>query len=159
MKQLRAAFLKTGYTLMEVVVVIVIIGTFVSIAIPSYTFFIERMINSEGKHLLLTLFAAQKRYALDHNGTYADQMADLDITIPQSNNFCFQPYNGPIYIPYSSGVAEVFRKPAGGSCGGPPGSCVGGDYSIGIDFDENIWCYCCATGVDCELCHKLGYNE
>ena len=74
MTQLRTAFLKNGFTLLEVLVVIVIIGTLASIAIPMYTTAVEKSISAEGVEILRVLREAQERYKLTHGGFYTDSL-------------------------------------------------------------------------------------
>ena len=84
-----------GFTLMEVLVVVVIIGAIAGFALPSYSTHVERVRASEGVQLLTSLLAAQERYRIE-NSAYATAMANLDIDLPNASNFTVPPnlYNG-----------------------------------------------------------------
>ena len=84
----------SGFTLMELIVVIIIIGVLASLAIPHYNQMAERFQANEAVQNLIALLAAQNRYNLE-NGSYkagsgaGNELAagDLDITINASQYF------------------------------------------------------------------------
>jgi type IV pilus assembly protein PilE len=65
-----------GFTLIELMIVIVVIAVLGSIAVPSYRSYILRTHRVEAKSALLNLAAAQEKFYLQNN-TYA---ADDDLT-------------------------------------------------------------------------------
>ncbi len=79
-----------GFTLMEVLVVIVIMSVLAGFALPSYSTHVERVRASEGVQLLVSLLAAQERYRIENNA-YATAIASLDIDIPNASNFTVPP--------------------------------------------------------------------
>ena len=79
-----------GFTLMEVLVVVVIIGAIAGFALPSYSTHVERVRATEGVQLLTSLLAAQERYRIE-NSAYATAMANLDIDLPNAANFTVPP--------------------------------------------------------------------
>lgn len=81
---------KSGFTLMEMLVVVIILGVVAGIAMPSYTLHIERVRASEGVQLLTALLAAQERYRLE-NAAYTTAIANLDIDLPNASNFTVPP--------------------------------------------------------------------
>jgi type IV pilus assembly protein PilE len=98
-----------GFTLIEMLVTITIIGVLASVAIPSYNIQIERVRASEAVQVLTALLSAQNRYQLE-NGAYAGgagttDLTPLDITIPASNNF-----NIPSIIGNAAELAKVVRS-------------------------------------------------
>ena len=58
-----------GVTLMELIVVMIIIGTMAMLTVPRYQMVIERARSSEAIQILTVLHHAQKRYAIENNGT------------------------------------------------------------------------------------------
>lgn len=81
---------ESGFTLMEMLVVVIILGVVAGVAMPSYTLHIERVRASEGVQLLTALLAAQERYRLE-NAAYATAIASLDIDLPNAANFTVPP--------------------------------------------------------------------
>ena len=93
-----------GFTLLEVLVVIIIIGSMAALVIPSYSVHIERVRASEGVSNLTALLAAQKRYQLE-NSIYAVSLASLDIDVAASNNFDI-----PSVANNAAAVAKIVRS-------------------------------------------------
>lgn len=79
-----------GFTLLEILIVVVIVGVLATVALPTYSVHIERVRASEGVQLLSALLAAQERYRQENN-SYTTVMADLDIELPNAANFTVPP--------------------------------------------------------------------
>lgn len=77
---------KHGFTLTEIMVTIVIAGVIASLAIPRFSFTIEKSKLSEGLNIANALLNAQIAHFYE-NQTYADTIDALDIEIPASSNF------------------------------------------------------------------------
>lgn len=64
-----------GYTLLEVLVVVLIIGILATIAIPSFLNQTSKAVNAAAEELAHTAQVAAEDYATDHNGSYAGMTA------------------------------------------------------------------------------------
>ena len=71
---------KRGYTLLEILVVLVIVGVLVSISIVTYNKLIRRSRVADGMHVLEMLANAQDKYFVEH-GNYAVRIGDLKAPI------------------------------------------------------------------------------
>lgn len=65
-----------GFTLMEVMIVVVIVGILASVGFPAYKAYVDRAKRTEGKAFLMDIAARQERYFMDNN-TYAADATDL----------------------------------------------------------------------------------
>ena len=75
-----------GFTLVEVMIVVVIMGILTSVAFPAYKAYVDRAKRTEGKALLSEIAARQERYYFDNN-TYANDATLLGYSTktPQSS--------------------------------------------------------------------------
>ena len=74
-----------GFTLMELMIVVAIIGVIVGIGYPNYTQYVVRGKRSEGRTALLDAAARQERYYSDNNQYAA--LATVGITTTTENGY------------------------------------------------------------------------
>ncbi len=75
-----------GFTLTEVITVIIIIGALAGLAIPRYLVSVEKVKSAEGVQLLTELLGSERRYSLE-NSAYTTDITNLDFTTPSWGNF------------------------------------------------------------------------
>jgi type IV pilus assembly protein PilE len=104
---------QTGFTLIELMITLLILGIVASIAVPAYRGYVQRANRTEGRAALLALAAAQEKYYLQCN-TY---VATLDST---KDSTCA-----------ATGVAASLKFPA---------TSERGYYTIAVtQADANTW--------------------
>ena len=127
-----------GFTLLEVMVAIIIVGVLAAMALPRYFASLEVVRSREGVGILTSLMGAQKRYALENGGSYTSTLTDLDVTIPTSINF-----NAPT-VSDSNPVASIQRNNTNNSYG---------NYTVTITDVGVVAC----SGGSGSICNKIGY--
>ena len=70
-----------GFTLIEVLVVVLIIGILASVAMPQYNKAVEKSRATQALAILKSLYAAQETYYMA-NGSYATSFDELDLSVP-----------------------------------------------------------------------------
>jgi prepilin-type N-terminal cleavage/methylation domain-containing protein len=76
--------MKKGFTLIEIIIVVVIIGILVGIALPRYQKNVESARIAEAKTMLKAIHSAQMRYAQEYD-QYTS--GNLDIVVPEEGKF------------------------------------------------------------------------
>ncbi|MDD5454704.1 MAG: prepilin-type N-terminal cleavage/methylation domain-containing protein [Candidatus Ratteibacteria bacterium] len=73
---------KKGFTLVELMVVVIIVGILAAVAVPLYRSNVQRALASEGKALVGSIRTAQRVYFAEHGvyGAWADISAQIDLT-------------------------------------------------------------------------------
>ncbi|MBF0484971.1 MAG: prepilin-type N-terminal cleavage/methylation domain-containing protein [Candidatus Omnitrophica bacterium] len=131
--------MKNGFTLMEIILVIVILGILGTIAIPRFTSTNETAVAGEAVQILTALHGSQARYCIDYPalcvaGSYPTVCSTYDVDVPaamknfrvltvaeggscqNSGNLSLKKINGTIYTVTVS-PANVFScSPAGNGC-------------------------------------------
>lgn len=77
---------QTGFTLVELAIVIVIIGVLASFGVPRLRDAVERSKAGESLNYLAAIRSAQERYA-SSEGTYASDVSELDVQFPTPKYF------------------------------------------------------------------------
>lgn len=88
-----------GFTLVELLVVVLIIGILAAVAVPQYQLAVAKSQYIEGMKMLDTMWNAQQVYYLA-NGVYAHRFEDLDVSLP----------DGMTYIENPSGQEGHYRN-------------------------------------------------
>ncbi len=73
--------MKQGFTLVELLVVVLIVGVLSALALPQYTTAIERARASEALTLMEAVQGAAERYRFQHD-TWPLDFSELDVSIP-----------------------------------------------------------------------------
>lgn len=132
---MRVTLLKSqlGFTLLELIVVIVIVGILSSLAIPRYNTVLERVRSAEGVNILDSLLKAQVSFNYEF-GNYSNNINNLDITIPPARHF------DTIAANNANPVASLSRTT--------------GEYTLGINADGTI--ICTPIPAANPICTKIG---
>jgi len=126
---------KLGFTLLEVIVVVIIVGVIAALALPRFLVTSEIARNSEGVQILSAIRIAQENYRYENESlSYTALVVDLDIEIPPLNNF-----DPPVALIPGLYVAMVRRNTA--------------EYLLTITVEGDIGCIN-LIGTPCE---ELGY--
>lgn len=79
-----------GFTLAEIITVMIIVSVLASLALPRLTGSLERVRAAEGVEILTALLRAQEAYKLE-NGNYTATLSNLDVEITRAQYFVIPP--------------------------------------------------------------------
>lgn len=92
----------SGFTLVELAVVVVIIGVLAAFAVPRFLASVERSKSAEAFNFLATVHSSQERYHA-RQGTYADDITNLDTEMVAPEYFTV----GAVAVPASESDLET----------------------------------------------------
>jgi len=125
---------KAGFTLVEIMIVIIVIGILATISLPMYQKTVERSRIAEATSMLGAIRTAQVRYASEHN-SFTNVLADLDVNISNAGKFFdFSAFD--IASPFDAGDGSLAGAARNTLGGGSYGGCSG--YSINISEMGNF---------------------
>ena len=134
-----------GFTLLELLVVVLIIGILAAIALPQYKKATEKSNAIEALTILKSLWESQQNYYLLHN-TYALKFADLDIYIPWTGNVKWR--TGTSYIrdtlSNNKWSLQIYKGASDNYCylylGRISGQYKGSGFTITCGPEMTLWC-------------------
>ena len=78
--------MRKGFTLIELVVVVLIMGILASVAMPQYFKSVEKYRSAEAVDALSAIASAQERYYMK-TGTYTEELSQLDVGLSSLSYF------------------------------------------------------------------------
>ena len=129
-----------GFTLIELMIVVAVVGILAAIAYPSYMDQIRKSRRAEVQALLMNVSARQQQMLLDTR-SYASTVSALNITIPDTvqRNYAVTLAVGTAAVPTFTATATPSGAQAADKCGVP---LVAGVLSIdqsGTKLPANCW--------------------
>ena len=98
-----------GFTLMELMIVVAIVGILAGVAFPAYKAYVDRAKRSEGKAFLMEIAARQERYYFDNN-SYATDARELGYgsTTPKSDESHYV-LDNPIAVGDTASITTSYK--------------------------------------------------
>ena len=81
---MRWAKKKSGFTLLELMIVIIIVGILASLAMPRFITATRKAKEAEARAVLGAIRSAQIRYYLENNEVFTGDINDLDLDLTPS---------------------------------------------------------------------------
>lgn len=143
---------KTGFTLLELIIVIMIVSAMVAFAMPRYTSLVEKARSTEAIQILGLIKRSQNRYCMSNNNLPTFTVSDLDTDFTESE--LFETPTIPTPSSPLSGTDECFsvleyvgavqRK--------------GDLYTLYLDALSDIYCSESTTDTSLNYCEQMGYK-
>jgi len=121
--------MKKGFTLLELIVVIIIIGILATLGLTQYTSVVEKGRSAEAKAILGELRTAEVAYKLD-KAAYTSTLSQLYVTLPTA---CATTH----YFRYSASSNVGTATRCTGTTGKQPGGATAS--TVTINFDTGTW--------------------
>jgi prepilin-type N-terminal cleavage/methylation domain-containing protein len=118
---MKKKFNKTGFTLIEAIITILILAILATIAAPRFTHMIENQRAATASMTLRNVFQSQRRYFIDHDA-FTSAPGDLDVDFTAPEGFSFTVLNID-----DNRIAGLQRDPSP-------------DYTLFINSAGEIWC-------------------
>ncbi len=119
--------MKKGFTLLELIVVIIILGILATLGFSQYMKMVEKGRSAEARMILGQIRTAQETYKLEQ-GSYASAISDLPVDAPTS---CTTTH----YFSYAAGSATGTASRCTASGKTPNGTA----YSITLTYSSGTW--------------------
>ena len=135
MSRQRTATQQNGFTLIEVLVVIAIIGILLKIAVPAYTTYVQQAHRTDAKNALLDLAAREEKYFSLNNTYTADptQLYGTGATFPMpisTNGTAYYNLIAPTITAPTTATAATFSASASPIAGSSQASDSCGTFTI-----------------------------
>ncbi|RKY29078.1 MAG: hypothetical protein DRP61_00140 [Candidatus Omnitrophota bacterium] len=138
--------MKRGFTLLELITVVIIIGILATIAVPQFFKVAERGRAAEAINLLGSIRSAQLRYCAEH-ARVTDNFSELDVETTGNPRFFTLAPLGNANPSNDTPVAQATRNDVS--------NFNYGNYVLQIQFDGDITC----SGGRGNVCTMLGYGS
>ena len=127
-RMLRRRWEMAGFTLVELMVVVIIVGILAAVAVPVYRYNIRRAMASEGMAMVGSVRTAQRVWFAEHDA-YTKTWSDISGQVDIVDNKYFA--TAPVLTATGTGSAAVFTATAAGA-----GDAKG--ISVKIDQDGTL---------------------
>ncbi|MBI5144842.1 MAG: prepilin-type N-terminal cleavage/methylation domain-containing protein [Candidatus Omnitrophica bacterium] len=122
--------MKKGFTLLELIVVIIILGILATLGFTQYTKMVEKGRTAEAKMILGQLRTAETAYYQEY-GAYTDAIDRLAVNVPTGT--CI----GTHYFRY--GVSAILGTATRCTVSGKTPNFTGTAYTITLDHATGVW--------------------